>query len=160
MRIFPTFPQFQGAAEDIRCLDWQGIQYASPAIDLLYNIFTSTDKALRDKEYDNMLKYYHQSLCETVKSLGSNPDELFTLDNLKDELGKCGNYALIMAPMLLQNSLADSSEITNLDEMFDEDEFTPELISGLSGQGKLEYDRRLNEVFEDICNLGYYRRID
>lgn len=149
-------------AEDVRFLDWQVIRYISPAIDLLYNIFTSTSKELRAKEYDNLIQLYHESLSKMVKSLGSNPDELFTLDNLKDELKRCGNYAFLLAPMLISVSLADSSEISNLDEMCDkiaDGERRHELITGLSDKAQLEYEQRLNDTVEDLVKLGYYQKI-
>lgn len=151
----------KGVAEDVRFLDWQVIRYISPAIDLLYNIFTSTDKELREREYDNLLKIYHDSLSTTVKLLGSNSDELFTLNDLKDELRICGNYAFLLVPMLLSVSLADSSEISNLDEMCDkiaEGETRHELITGLNENAQLEYEQRLNDAFDDLIKLGYYTR--
>lgn len=153
----------QGIAEDIRILDWQVLRYLSPAIDLLYNIFTSTDKALRDTDYDNLLKLYHDSLSKTVRLLGSNPDELFTLDDLKDEMKRCGNFALLLAPMLIQVCQADSSDISNLDEMSDKiavGETRQELITGLSEHAQQEYDRRLTGVIGDLIRLGYWHKLD
>lgn len=150
----------KGSAEDICFLDWQICHYGSPAIDIVYNLFTSTDKALRDKEYDNLLKLYYDSLSKTVKSLGSNPDQLFTYEDLLNELKRCGVYALLMCPMLLQVVLAESSEIPNLDEMFDkvaDGEAQLDIVNELGAEGQLEYDRRLNEVFEDVIKLGYYQ---
>lgn len=151
----------KGVAEDLRFLDWQVIRYTSPAIDLLYNIFTSTDKAFREKEYDNLLKVYHETLSNTVKLLGSNPDELFSLDDLKDELRICGNYAFIMAPILLSVSLADSSEISNLNEMCDNtgEGEKIDLISGLNEKAQLVYEQRLSDVLDDLIELGYYHKI-
>lgn len=147
--------------EDLRFIDWQGIQYASPAIDLLYNIFSSTDKALRVKEYDNMLMCYHKSLAKMVKLLGSDPDNLFTFEDLKRELKRCGNFALLMAPMLIQISQADSSEAPSFDEMFDKmtkGETNQEFITGLSAKGQLQYDQQINGVVEHIIELGFYRK--
>lgn len=138
------------------------IRYISPAIDLLYNIFTSTDKALREKEYENLLEIYHSSLSRIVKQLGSNPDELFTLANLKEELQICGIYGFLLAPMLISVSLADSTEISNLDEMCDkiaEGERRHELITGLNDKAQHEYEERLNDVVDDLIALGYYRKI-
>lgn len=152
----------QEIAEDVKILDWQVIRYISPAIDLLYNIFTSTDKALREKEYDNLLEIYHSSLSRIVKQLGSNPDELFTLANLKEELQICGIYGFLLAPMLISVSLADSTEISNLDEMCDkiaEGERRHELITGLNDKAQHEYEERLNDVVDDLITLGYYRKI-
>lgn len=152
----------QEIAEDVKILDWQVIRYISPAIDLLYNIFTSTDKALREKEYENLLEIYHSSLSRIVKQLGSNPDELFTLANLKEELQICGIYGFLLAPMLISVSLADSTEISNLDEMCDkiaEGERRHELITGLNDKAQHEYEERLNDVVDDLIALGYYRKI-
>lgn len=149
----------KGVAEEIRFLDWQISHYGSPAIDIVYNVFTSTDKSLRDKEYTNSIKLYYDSLSKTVKLLGSDADKLFTYDDLLGELKRCGVYALLMAPILLQISQADSSEIPNLDEMCDkvaEGDSNIALITSLSAKGQLECDRRLNEVFEDVIELGYY----
>lgn len=148
--------------DDIRILDWQIIRYASPAIDLHYNLFTSTDKALRDKEYEQLLNSYHKSLSRTVRLLGSNPDELFTFDNLKDELKRCGNYILLMAPVLLSISLANSSQISNIDEMLEsaiKGDSKPDLITSFNDEARLEFDRRINQVFEDVVRLGYYQKL-
>lgn len=68
-----------------------------------------------------------------------------------------------MAPCLLQISLAESSEISNLDEMFDkaaDGEATLDIITGLSENGQQEFDRRIGEVFEDVVRLGYYRQVN
>lgn len=150
----------KGVAEDIRFLDWQIIHYGSPAIDLVYNLFTSTDGPLREKEYMNLLRLYHESLSKTVKLLGSDPDKLFPFDDLLSELKRCGVYALLMAPLLLQVLQAKSSEIPNMDDMFDkvaEGEGQINLVNSLSSEGQSEYDRRLNEVFEDVTKMGYYK---
>lgn len=156
------FLSLKDIAENVQFIDWQIIQYASPAIDILYNIFSSTDKELRDKEYDNLLVYYYKSLSRMVKLLGSNPNNLFTFENLKSEMKRCGNFALLMAPMLLQISQANSTEATNMDEMFDKmdkGETKQEFISGFSKEGQQEYNRRINDVLENIFKLGYYREI-
>ena len=151
----------QGIAEDIKILDWQLLRYASPAIDLITNLFTSTDKSLRDKEYDNLIKLYYESLSKTVKLLGSEPNELFTFENLQNELKRCGIYALILSPFSIQTSQADSSQITSFDEMSEKSAKGEvyEFITGLSEKGYLEYQRRLNDVFDDIDRLGYYRKL-
>lgn len=97
-----------------------------------------------------------------VKLLGSDPDNLFTFDDLKSEMKRCGNFALVMAPISLQISQADATETTNMDEMFDQmdkGETKQEFISGLSVEGQQEYNRRINDVLEDIFELGYYRNL-
>lgn len=154
---------FKNAAEDIRILDWQVIKYASPAIDLLYNIFPSTDKSLRDKEYDNILQTYYKSLSKTVKLLGSDPEKLFTYENLQSELKRYGKFLLMLAPIMIQMFLAESSEIKNLDELSDnavKGGKIESLVDGISEKSQLEYDRRLNNILIDVIELGYVSKID
>lgn len=146
------FTLSKGVAEDIRLLDWQVIRYGSPAIDLVTNIFTSTDKSLRDEEYENLLRLYHETLSKTVKLLGSDPNELFTFENLQSEMKRCGVYALLLSPLSIQVSQADASELS---DRRDENG----LVGGLCKKGQLEYERRLNGVFEDVTRLGYFNKI-
>lgn len=137
------------------------IRYSSPATDLVDNLFSSTDKALRDKEYHNLIRVYYESLSKTINLLDSKADELFTYDDLGNELKRFGMYALLISPLLLGVSLADASEVSNLDEMFDKvasGDGRINLVSDLSAERQLEYDRRMNEVFEDVINLGYYQQ--
>lgn len=144
--------------EDIRFLDWQLIRYVSPAIDLAGFLFTSIDKPIRDKEYENLLRIYYESLSKTVTLLGSGP--IFTFDDLQDELKKYAVFVLILAPMVFQTTQATSSESLTLDEIGNrmaEGENRQELITGLSEDAQKVYERRLNEVFEEIIDkLGYY----
>lgn len=109
------------------------------------------------------MELYHNSLSNTVKLLGSNPDGLFTLNDLKNELRICGNYAVLLAPMLIQISLADSGEMSNLDEISDkiaEGETRQELITGLNDKAQQEYDERINDVMDDLIQLKYFNKID
>lgn len=117
----------------------------------------------RDKEYENVLKLYYESLAKTVRLLGSDPDKLFTFANLKDELKRFGNYLLIMSPLWISTTQVDPSEMTGMDEMFDEaedSEITTDLISGFNKEGQREFERRINGLLEDVIELGYYRKIE
>lgn len=150
----------KGIAEDVCILDWQFIRYVSPALDLLCIIFSSTDKSLRDKEYMNLLHLYHDSLSKMIKLLGSDPDELFAFDNLQDELKNCGNYALLLAPIVLAVS---TGAISDLDETFEnvangKDRRNP--IYDLNSDSQLRFNERLEGVLEDIGSYGYYRKME
>lgn len=157
----------KGNLTDIQILDYQTIAYVSPAYDIFHNIFNSTDKALRDAEYDNLLTLYYESLSKTIRTLGSNPDELFTFANLKSELKRFGNYALIMAPLwILETQQQPGSHEVFTDDMFDEpaavksEPSKAPLGSDLRENGQEEFARRINELMEDIVRLDYYRKIE
>lgn len=149
-------------AVDICILDWQIIRFGSPVTDLLCFLFTTTDKTFRDKEYDSLIGLYYESLSKTIKHLGSDPEKLFPLLHLKSELKRCGNFALLMAPMAIQVAQADSSEIQKMDEMFDiaaKGETSVQLVTELNVERQTKCDRILNELLEDIVNRGYYHKI-
>lgn len=95
------------------------------------------------------MKLYYGTLSKTVKLLGSNPDELFTFEDLNNELKTCGVYALLKGPMLLQICLADLP-----------DETGGQGFNGkLSDEHQQEYDRRINGVFEDVVRFGYHEKM-
>lgn len=48
-------------------IDWQLARVSSPIIDVVYFIFLSTTKELRDIHYDNLLKVYHDSLSAHIR---------------------------------------------------------------------------------------------
>lgn len=132
------------------------------ATDVLYIIFSSTDKAIRDKEYHYLIALYQKSMANIVKLLGSDPETLCSLENVKNELKRYGYMAPLMAPMLIEISQSSSTEMPKSDETNTEAgaEGGAEGSSDVSTAGQLEVDRRLNELLEDIVNLGYYRHID
>lgn len=68
-----------------------------------------------------------------------------------------------MAPFIIAASLAEASEVSDLDEMCDkvsEDEKQYGLITGSSEKAQLEYDQRINDVVDDLIRLGYYNKIN
>lgn len=109
------------------------------------------------------MKLYYDTLAKTIRSLGSDPDKLFTFANLKDELKRFGNYLLVMSPLWISTTQAEPSDLIDMDDMFDqtgEGENKPDLISGFSKEGQEEFARRINGLLEDIVELGYYRKIE
>lgn len=155
---------FKGALTDIQILDYQTIAYVSPAYDIFHNLFHSTDKSLRDSEYENLLTLYYETLCKSIRMLGSDPNELFTFENLKRELKRFGNYALIMGPLwILETQQHHGTDELFSDEMFDKSDSAksePAMGGGLSESGQNEFARRINGLMEDIERLGYYRKIE
>lgn len=148
----------QNKAESIRVVDWQMCRYASPAIDLLYYLFTGTDKALRANEYQNLLKHYHGSLSDTVRALGSDPDQLFSFDDLQGELKRFGKFAFLGVPIMLRIILADPKDIRNYDDMKD----TQEELNNKTNYNVLDanadavYRERMNDIICDLVDYGYY----
>jgi thiamine kinase-like enzyme len=64
-------------------IDFQLARYASPVLDIAFFIYSCTSQELRAQHYDELLKNYHESLCEIVKDFGSNPEFLFPFSALQ-----------------------------------------------------------------------------
>lgn len=85
---------------------------------------------------------------------------MFTLEELKDEMKRCGNFVLIMAPILIPGSSAH--QLNDAHHTLDDNIHAKNQPDGFHFDDHVlsEYDRRLNEVVEDVVKLGYYRRIN
>jgi thiamine kinase-like enzyme len=66
-----------------KMIDFQLARYASPVIDIAFFIYSCTTEELRAQYYDDLIKTYHNSLCEFIKDFGSNPDFLFPFSALE-----------------------------------------------------------------------------
>lgn len=143
--------------ESICLLDWQITRYCPPVLDLLYNIFTATDKPFRDQHYEKLLKTYYSSLSDSIRKLGSDPDKLYTYENLKDQLRKFGKFALLCAPMIISLCVAGPNDIGNLDdwtEFLDKGE-EPDLLRPYNEDTQQKYSTLINDLVTDLVNYGY-----
>ena len=77
-------------------------RFGSPVIDLLYFIFSSTTKKLRDAHYEDLIQIYYDTLASTMKALGSDPEKWFTFNDMQDQFKQFGVYGVHTAVMLLQ----------------------------------------------------------
>lgn len=141
---------------DICFLDWQIGRYASPALDILYQFFSSTRKELRDQSYNDLLRIYHNELSVTVRKLGSDPEKLFRYSDLLDELKAHGGFALVMGVLLT------AIVLTKPDDVRDMDEYTQRLAKGEDvtaftndGVESDIYVKVVNDVIGDVIAYGY-----
>lgn len=54
---------------EVSFIDWQITRYASPITDLVFYLFCSVAKELRDTHYDKFLRIYHESLSDFLRRL-------------------------------------------------------------------------------------------
>lgn len=147
--------------EEVCLVDWQCIRYVSPAIDLLNLIFTSTDKNTRKNHLKDLLRTYHNQLTNNIRKLGSQPEKLFPYKAFVTELKKCGNFALSIAPLMIQICVADPNDVNDLDEICEEStdgnkKF--DLVQGLSKHSQSLFNERVCDCIEDLVKFGYYRK--
>lgn len=95
--------------------------------------------------------------------MGSDPEKLFPYDAFKKELKLSGNIAFLLAPMVLEVSLAEAKDVSNFNEMcenIDNGEQEWNFIQGLSDSAMVVYKKRLNECIGDLAENRYFQKID
>lgn len=90
-------------------LDFQLCRYASPVLDLSYFIFTSTKAELRNQHLSTLYRVYYESLVETLKTLGSDPEQIFSWTVFQQHLKRFGGYGFIMT-MLQMDDIVPEDE--------------------------------------------------
>lgn len=143
--------------KSVNLVDWQISRYCSPALDLLYNIFSATDREYRQQHYDELLETYYAALSGIIRKLGSNPYKLFTFQNLKDELRKFGELAVYCAPMIIQIRIANAKDVRDLDEYSDaiENGEDADLLNEFDKDTQAIFSELVNDVVLDLFELGY-----
>lgn len=98
-----------------------------------------------------------------VKLLGSNPKKIFNLIELKHEMKRCGNYVLVLAPILIPGSSTHQIERNDLNQSVNDNSSKKrqhDLAFKFNDKDLNEFDRRMNEILEDVYDLGYYQKIN
>lgn len=142
-------------------VDWQLTHYSPPVIDLLYNIFSSTDKPFRDQHYEKLLKTYHSSLSQTTRKLGSDPNRLYTYENLQMQMQKYSDYALLLTPMIIALRVAKANDVFNLDdyaEMLERGE-DADILGQFDDETQHEFSRQINGLVTDLVDYGYVKKV-
>lgn len=137
-------------------VDWQLGYYGPVSEDLLLNIFNSTDSQIRKNHYKHLLKTYYSSLSETVKKLGSDPNKLFTYDDLQSQFKIFGQISLMRSAPLTLNTLASAKDVEDMEkyvELIRRGE-NAHLMKEFDAETKQKFIKVTNELVTDFVNYG------
>lgn len=134
-------------------IDWQLAQYCSPASDLTYYLYSSTEKTLRDNHFGDCLRVYHESLSLQLQRLGGNVDKQFSFDDLQNQMKSFGIYGLILAPMLIQIVTVKAENLPDMDELTDENLKDFDFMANGSPEA---YSVRVRDVIRDFVGRGFF----
>ncbi|RZB38642.1 EcKinase, DUF1679, and/or APH domain containing protein, partial [Asbolus verrucosus] len=99
--------------KNVAFLDWQGSRFASPIADLSYFLFTCISQ--EDLEnLNDILKNYYKSFSHHLERLGSDPDRLYSFDQLLKDWKNYSKYGVMMASLVLKVSLTDKDEVIDI----------------------------------------------
>lgn len=119
-----------------------------PILDLMFFMFTSTQKSLRDQHYQSLLSLYYETLSATIRSVGSDPEKLFSSNDFERHLKKYGKYGILMAPNMLQVITANKDDVMDLD-------VENEQFEGFVKKSGDTFNVRMRDVIKDVVALGY-----
>lgn len=138
-------------------MDWQLTRYCPPVFDVLYHIFSSTDKNFRKQHYDDLLMAYYSSLSQTIRKLGSDPEKLYSFSDFQKQLRKFSEFALMTCPFLILFKVAETEDISNLDEYAErmENDGQTNLINSFNKRTQSKYSRLINDLVSDFVDYGY-----
>lgn len=134
-------------------IDWQISQYSSPATDLLYYLYTSTEQPLRTSHFDDIVLDYHTSLSALLQRIGGNPDSQFSFDDLHRQLSTFGIYCLIMAPVVIQAVTMKAEDIPDMDAVTEENMHEYDLLAKGKPTG---FNKRIRDVVCDFVKRGFF----
>lgn len=154
---------FQKAGPNEICLvDWQITRFTSPAIDFLHCIFLSTDKNLRNEEYENLKHLYHSTLSNHIEKLGSSAEELFSYAEFESQLKRFGNFVLLTAPWMIPVLLVKPEDLVDLNEASEQlarGEEVNGFFKGFDNNSQRLLNERMTGIVADIMSFGYYRKL-
>lgn len=96
-------------------------------------------------------------MCETIRKLGSDPEKLFTFENLQSQLRKFGEHILLFGPVILSVRMAKAENMENLDEYAErmERDEDADLLNDYDDETQTEFTRLVNDLITDLVNYCY-----
>lgn len=157
--LFKFGPQQQ--PEDIIFIDWQISRYASPVLDLVYFLFTATDKETRDNHYERLLKLYHDSLSNILIQFVESSENVFSFDKFKEEMKRFGRYGLLMSICLLSFVTISPEDLPDMDEamedwMRNDSDEQKNVLMQVAEENSKRMQPRIRDIILDIDRYGYF----
>lgn len=120
---------------------------------------------MRDEHYHDLIKSYHESLAEIVRRCNSDPEKLFTFEDLQSQLAPFGTYGVMEAPLTISLLVADSSDFTDMNAFAEtvksgeENTLEANNVANFTTKTEALYKQRLTDVLEDARKYGWSAEI-
>ncbi|KAK9730814.1 Ecdysteroid kinase-like family [Popillia japonica] len=142
--------QQKNGAKKLAFIDFQLCRVASLTTDILFLLYTCVDTAVLKKDWDLILKDYHENFVKALKDLGSKLD--ITFDMFTEEVQTYGVFAFTMCNEALVMSLMDDDDVTDLDSLKGEDTIPLHQIWKLEPIKDLEKRKRIADYLQHIID--------
>lgn len=111
---------------DVIFIDFQMSFWGTPAYDIYYFFVSSTQHHIKDNEFDNLIKFYHENLVENLKKM-KYAKKIPTLREFHIHLMEKGSIAAILSFYILAIALLPTREDACIDNLMDKSDKSSEL---------------------------------
>lgn len=148
------------AVQGVKLVDLQTMRYASPVIDILHFIYTSTELSLREKYLDQLLADYATSLFNTVQQLNENQDTSSEsassmLEAIRSQFRDKALYGLGICLWLMPAVTFHADQIPDLDTIVMSDFKSSKQEKTMTKMQTPEYHVRVKETVLEFYSKGY-----
>ena len=122
-------------------------------MDINYFLLSTTEKEIRDKHFSDFIRIYYNNLSNICTKCGSNAEKLFSFENLQQQFSKFGKFGLIVAPGMLQMTMAQNKNIMSVEELSECDGKIA--LGTFDKDTELKYKERIGDVIMDSYKYGW-----
>ncbi|KAF5302539.1 hypothetical protein FQR65_LT00911 [Abscondita terminalis] len=133
-------------------LDWQLSRIGSPCLDVSTFLWLCTDKNLRNRHYDELLKIYYTNFSWFLKKLGGNPEKSFPLVVFKEHLKHFSIAGLFLSIWMILTNITDSHDTPDITGYDSIEQAIDAYSSNVSNE---TYLTTIENLIHDFIKCGY-----
>lgn len=144
----------------IKMYDFQEVRYATPVIDLAFFMYMNIHYNLREQVWDELLKYYHETLIESLTDIlkcGKDDERLkpYAFDKFLDHFAKHAFYGVAIAMHFVPWIASPEEECAKIAHWFETDMNSDEFFKIAQICGGEDVDKRIVSIVKHASDKGY-----
>lgn len=143
---------------DLRLIDFQSFRYTTPAVDILYFLFSSVKPEIREKRMDELLSAYLESLNSTLEEFDC--EQRLTKEQLDEEVRRSRPHILWITVTILVAALNDPDDLPNLDEVTEENLVCSEDNPFEKCYYGKYYTKIARNILQYLDKEGFFEKVD
>ncbi|CAG4989438.1 unnamed protein product [Colias eurytheme] len=131
---------------DVIPIDFQTLSRCNPVVDVLYFLFSGSDKEFRAKYLKKSFEHYYNELSAALTRFNLNPDEIYPKEDFEYELKEVLPLGLFVGLLLLMVVTVETEDFPKLDEKSE--------LKDVYYSPSAAYKIRMNDLLEDCIEMG------
>ncbi|XP_026467179.1 uncharacterized protein LOC113370700 [Ctenocephalides felis] len=142
---------------EVCILDWQFSRYSSPVTDLSFFFYTSAEQELLFQHFDSLIEEYIKHLHNTIKLLGSDPNEIYPRKQFQKDLERYFKYGLISCCHVFKFVLSKPDEAPDMQKLAlsNSRESLEEQFQFIHPSTKNDYARRIRNIVKHASDRNF-----